>query len=204
MIPLNNIAACYIEKKDYQQALATVKEAIKVYESTPGDKKQYVDLAKVYERQGRIYFLLDQLEESIQSYKKSLLENNVPKVRATLKDVEREMQKRAELAYINPALADEHREKGNQFFKEAKFGEAINEYEEAIRRNPKDVRNYTNMSSCFTKLINFTEAKRFAEKALEIEPNNIKALLKQANCFQMLKEYHKAIDAYESILKLDP
>ncbi len=102
MIPLNNISACYIEKKDYEQALITVNEAIKVYEVSPYDKKSYTDLAKVYERQGRIYFLKNQLEDSIQSYKKSLLENNVPKVRATLKDVEREVQKRAELAYINP------------------------------------------------------------------------------------------------------
>lgn len=59
------------------------------------------------------------------------------------------------MAYINPTLSDEHREKGNALFKESKFGEAVKEYEEGIKRNPKDVRNYTNLSSCFIKLMNF-------------------------------------------------
>ncbi len=143
---------------------------------------------------------MDQLDESIESYKKSLLENNVPKVRATLKDVEREKQKRAEQAYINPALSDEHREKGNVLFKDAKFGDAIKEYEEAIKRNPVDVRNYNNMASCFIKLMNFAEAKRYAEKALDLEPQNVKALMRQGQCFSMLKEYHRAIEVFEKVL----
>lgn len=42
---------------------------------------------------GRVYFLLADYEKSIEYYKKSLLENNVPKVRATLKEVEREKSK---------------------------------------------------------------------------------------------------------------
>lgn len=180
---MNNIAACFIEKKDFQKALETTKEAIKLYESSPVEKRQFSDLAKVYERQGRTYYLMDEMDLSIESYKKSLLENSVPKVRAILKDVEREKQKRLELAYINPQLSDEHREKGNVLFKESKFGEAVREYEEAIKRNPNDVRNLTNLSSCFIKLMNFQEAKRYAEKALEIDPQNIKALLRQANCF---------------------
>lgn len=76
-------------------------------------------------------------------------------MRSTLKEVEWERKRRIEQSYINPSLSEEHREKGNTLFKEGKFGEAIKEYEEAIKRNPKDVRSYTNMSSCFIKLINF-------------------------------------------------
>ncbi len=98
---------------------------------------------------------MNRLEESIESYKKSLLENNVPKVRSSLKEVEWERQRRIDQAYINPELSEQHRDKGNQLFKESKFGEAIKQYEEAIKRNPKDVRGYTNMSSCFIKLMNF-------------------------------------------------
>lgn len=111
-------------------------------------------------------------------YKKSLLENNNPKVRSILKEVEREKKRQEELKYIDPELSNQHREKGNEFYKEGKFGEAVREYEEAVKRNPKDVRNFTNLSSCFIKLMNFNEAKRYAEKGLEIEPQNIKALTK--------------------------
>jgi hypothetical protein len=34
---LNNIAACYIEKREYDLALESVKEAQKVYEKSPYD-----------------------------------------------------------------------------------------------------------------------------------------------------------------------
>lgn len=44
------MAACYIERKEFDLALETIQEAIKVYETTPIDKRQYVDFAKVYER----------------------------------------------------------------------------------------------------------------------------------------------------------
>jgi calcineurin-like phosphoesterase family protein len=39
---------------------------------------------------GRVHFLMGNHDLSIEMYKKSLLENNVPKVRAVLKEVERE------------------------------------------------------------------------------------------------------------------
>lgn len=42
---------------------------------------------------GRVYYLMNNFDASIEYYKKSLLENNLPKVRAALKDVEREKSK---------------------------------------------------------------------------------------------------------------
>ncbi len=42
---------------------------------------------------GRVYFLMNEYNLSIEFYKKSLLENNVSKVRVALKDVEREKAK---------------------------------------------------------------------------------------------------------------
>jgi hypothetical protein len=49
---------------------------------------------------------MDKLDESIEIYKKSLLENNVPKVRSALKEVEWEKQRRIEQAYLNPELSE--------------------------------------------------------------------------------------------------
>ncbi len=53
------------------------------------------------------------------------MENNVSKVRNALKEVEREKKGLEELNYLNPELSNQHREKGNEFFKEGKFGDAI-------------------------------------------------------------------------------
>lgn len=204
MTPYNNTAACYIELKKYDEAHQILQKAIAVYSELPYEKKSFENYAKILERVGRVYFLQQDFDNSIDYYKKALLENSTPKIRSALKEVQREKAKMEALKYQNPQLSNEHREKGNELFRQAKYGEAVQEYEEAIKRDPKDIRNYTNLSSCFIKLMNFNEAKRYAEKALEIDPNNIKSLLKQAQCYQMLKEYHKAIEVYGTVLKLDP
>lgn len=83
-----------------------VQKAIEVYETSPSDKRQYIDFSKVLERKGRVLFLMNRLEESIESYKKSLLENNIPKVRSALKEVEWERQRRIDQAYLNPELSE--------------------------------------------------------------------------------------------------
>ena len=58
-------------------------------------------------------------------YKKSLLENNNQKVRLDLKEVEWEKLRQEELKYISPELSNQHREQGNEFYKEGKFGDAV-------------------------------------------------------------------------------
>lgn len=170
LVSYSNKAACYIELKELSQAMSILDQAIEVYNETLYENKNFVNFAKILERKGRVFYLQGDFDNSIEMYKKSLLENNNPKVWAVLKDVEREKKKQEELKYIDPELSNQHWEKGNEMYKEGRFGDAVKEYEEAVWRNPKDVRNYTNLSSCFIKLMNFNEAKRYAEKGLEIEP----------------------------------
>lgn len=42
-----------------------------------------------------------------------------------MKKVEKQKQEAERLAYISPEKSEEHREQGNQFFKDGKFREAI-------------------------------------------------------------------------------
>jgi stress-induced-phosphoprotein 1 len=51
------------------------------------------------------------------------------------------------LAYINPELAAEANTKGNELFKEGKFPDAKKNYDEAVRRDPKNPKYYCNRGS---------------------------------------------------------
>lgn len=50
-----------------------------------------------------------------------MLESYQPKVSAKVKELKRELKKREAEAYVNPELSEEHRNKGNDHFKNSKF-----------------------------------------------------------------------------------
>jgi len=71
-----------------------------------------------------------------------------------------------DLAYINPVIAEEHRQKGNELFKEGKYPLAIKEYDEGIRRDPKAIAIYSNRCATYIKLVEFNTALKDADKCL--------------------------------------
>lgn len=106
--------------------------------------------------------------------------------------------------YINPELAEQARQEGNELFKDGKFAEAIGKYNDAMKRNPKDHVPYSNRAACYQKLMEWQLALKDAETAITMEPTFVKGWSRKAGVHYFLKEYHKAMDAYNAILKLEP
>merc|ERR1711968_105577 len=101
------------------------------------------------------------------------------------------------------------KEKGNAFFKEGKFPEAVEQYTEAIKRgppkaNPECHKLYSNRAACYTKLTAMNEAKKDAEKCIELEPKWAKGYSRKATVQFFMKEYDKAMEAYKQGLEQDP
>lgn len=200
----NNMAACMIQLKNYEGAIAHLEVAIKKYHGMEPSKRQYQHIAKLYARRGRAYFLQDDLDNAIKSYKLSLTEVKIASVERDLKEAKSLKKKREALAYINPELSEEHRQKGNAFFKQGEFAKAIGEYEEAVRRNPKDAKIFNNKALCFIKMLKFNQASKEVDKALELDPDFLKARIQRARIYGLCKEYHKALEEYQKILKVEP
>ena len=77
--------------------------------------------------------------------------------------------------------------KVNLHFYLGKFPQALKEYEEAIKRSPKEAKYHSNLGTCFVKLMEFAGARDCFEKALSLDENYIKAYPKLGDCHFFLK-----------------
>lgn len=134
----------------------------------------------------------------------ALLENNDPAIKDSLKRLEKMKKEQEAKAYLNPEIAEVHKAKGGELFKQGDFPGAIKEFGEGLRRDPTNVTIYSNRALAYIKLMEPAQAIRDAEKTLELDPTFVKGWARKGTCHQMMKEYHKAIEAFDKGLSLDP
>lgn len=208
----NNKNAVWIEmgKDDetyYDKVLENCKDLItrryEINTANPGGAS-FEKAAKVFCRMASVYEKRKQYEQAIEMYGKSLTEDNNRSVRNSLRECERLKEKFEKDSYIDPVKAEEHREKGNEHFKEKRWVESKTEYDEAVKRNPQDAKLYSNRAAALTKLLAYPDALRDLEECLKLDPTFVKAYSRKGAAHFFMKEYHKAIQAYEQGLKLDP
>merc|ERR1719305_1408558 len=161
-------------------------------------------IAKIYCRMASCYAKQKLFDKAIEMYNKALVEDNNKTVRNGLRDTERMKEQHEKDAYLDPAKAEEHREKGNEFFKANKYPEAKVEYDEAVKRNPKDAKLYSNRAAALTKLNAYPDALKDLDECLKLDPTFVKAYSRKGAAHFFMKEYHKALEAYDKGLEKDP
>lgn len=100
-------------------------------------------------------------------------------------------------------MADKARELGNDLFKAGQFSDAIKHYNEAIKRNDLDAKNYSNRAACYMKLMAFPEAERDCETAIRIDPKFLKAYVRKAAIMYGKREYMQSIDICNETKEMD-
>ncbi|GAA6009841.1 hypothetical protein JCM10207_002128 [Rhodosporidiobolus poonsookiae] len=197
---LNNLAAVYFEKGEYQKAIETCEKAVEEGRDLRADFKL---LAKAFGRIGTSYIRLGDYDQGIKYLQKSLTEHRTPDILAKLKDAEKDKAEKERLAYIDPKKADEKREEGNKAFKAGDFALSVTHYSESIKRNPTDPRGYSNRAQAYLKLLALPEALKDAEKAIEVDPKFVKGYIRKSNVLFAMKEFDKAYTAIEQAAEKD-
>jgi tetratricopeptide (TPR) repeat protein len=83
--------------------------------------------------------------------------------------------------------------KGDQFFNDKKFEEAVTEYSAELKYLPNDVRILYNRGRSYEELKNFEGSKADFEAALKLDPNNFQVLLSLANLHHKEKNFTNAL-----------
>ncbi|KAM0915444.1 hypothetical protein ACQ4PT_010847 [Festuca glaucescens] len=202
---LTNRAAVYLEMGQYDECIKDCDVAVERGRELRADFKM---ISRALTRKGTALAKLAKTSKdydvAIETFQKALTEHRNPDTLKRLNDAERAKKELEQQEYYDPKIADEEREKGNEFFKQQKYPEAVKHYTEALRRNPKDPKVYSNRAACYTKLGAMPEGLKDAEKCIELDPAFSKGYTRKGAIQFFMKEYDKAMETYQEGLKHDP
>lgn len=72
------------------------------------------------------------------------MEDNQPTIKESMKRLEKIKKEEEAKAYLNPEMAEAHKVAGTEKFKAGDYPGAVKEYDEGLRRDPKNCAIYTN------------------------------------------------------------
>ena len=192
-----NLAKCHLEKKDYIKSIELCKYVCENTEDLSWKATAFGILGYSFRAQNK-------LDEALKAFEYSQMETNDPIIKEAYIETKELKEKQEAEAYINPEIAEIENLKANELYRTGKFSEALKVYEEAIKRNPKLPKYYTNRAQCKIKLMEYDQAIKDCETAIKIEPKTIKAYQKKANCHFITKEYDKVLKTIDDGMKFFP
>ncbi|CAK7355792.1 unnamed protein product [Dovyalis caffra] len=202
---LTNRAAVFLEMGKYDECIKDCDKAVERGRELRSDFKM---VARALTRKGTALAKMAKCskdyEPAIETFQKALTEHRNPDTLKRLNEAEKAKKDLEQQEYFDPKLAEEEREKGNEYFKQQKYPEAVKHYTESLRRNPKDPKAYSNRAACYTKLGAMPEGLKDAEKCIELDPTFSKGYTRKGAIQFFMKEYDKALETYQEGLKHDP
>eukprot|EP01059_Diplonema_ambulator_P016246 TRINITY_DN2761_c0_g1_i1.p1 TRINITY_DN2761_c0_g1~~TRINITY_DN2761_c0_g1_i1.p1 ORF type:complete len:564 (+),score=223.65 TRINITY_DN2761_c0_g1_i1:58-1692(+) len=201
IVYMNNIAAVYLEQKEYEKCLEQCDKAVEHGREVLADFK---DIAKAITRKGTCYQKMGDYENAIKWFKTSLLEHRSADTLGKLNKCEAEKKKKEDDDYYSEEKSEAARLEGNEKFKNQQYKEAIDLYTDAIKRNPKAHAVYSNRAAALMKMGAYDDAEKDCKKCLELDPKFVKAVVRLGHIYFFRREYHKAMVEYQRGLQLDP
>ena len=119
-------------------------------------------------------------------------------------DAKKKLKKAEAEAFLDPVKAEEEKEKGNEKFKEGDFHGALKHYSDAIARDPKNHKLYSNRCAAFQKIGQMPAALEDCEKCIALDPTFVKIYNRKGSIQFYLKEYHKCTETFQKVIELEP
>merc|ERR1712048_955496 len=201
MTLLSNKAAVHFTTKNYDDCIAACRLAVKIGKE---NRASFEERAKAFSRCAKAYQKKGDLVNAIEMCKNAQLESYDKATERMLKMFELDKKKADALAYQDDTKAEEAKQQGNTHFRNKKWPQAVEAYEEAVKRAPKNATIRNNLAASLCKIMDFNGAKREIDVALELDPKYVKAWARKGDIEVVMKENHKAMESYRKGLEIEP
>jgi len=198
---ISNKASVYMAKKDYDKAIETCMAAFKLANEQKAD---YKEKAKILTKTGKCYTKKGDYAKACEYYEKSLTEDYSDAAERLLRNTKEYIEKLKKKNYVNPEKSQEHMEKGRKLFGEKKWRAALEEFTEAVKRDPKNYKALSNRAFTYSKIMDWNNALADCEKCMDMAPDFVKIYHRKARIEIFLKRYHKALKAVNTGLRKNP
>src|SRR6267142_1181943 len=101
-------------------------------------------------------------------------------------------------------LAAVYQQRGYADATNQQFQDAINDYGEAIKLTPQDVRVYEQRAAVEMKLQDYDKALADYSEVIKLKPNEVRYLNYRAYIYELKNDLQNSLAENEKILKLDP
>jgi stress-induced-phosphoprotein 1 len=182
---INNKAALYFTTKQWDKCIESCTAAVEVGKA---NRAPFEERAKALVRCAKAYQKKGDLGKAIDCCKEAQLEYYDKATERLMKNWELDKKKADAAAYLDDDKAEEAKQRGNEAFRNKNWGDAVKEYEEAVKRAPNNAPIRNNLAAALCKIMDFAGAKMHIEKAIEIDPKYVKAWARKGDIEVLIKE----------------
>jgi stress-induced-phosphoprotein 1 len=144
--------------------------------------------------------ILAEIFRKINRKKKKKKKKLIKKSKAKSKAIKRQAKKRK----MSSSSAEDAKNRGNKFFAQKKYMDAIDAYSEAIEKDAKQHAYYSNRCAAYCVLDMYHEAVEDAKKCTELAPTWVKGWYRLGMAYKQQGREPSAIKAFDEGLKLEP
>lgn len=180
----------YINQEQFKEALADLDKAIKLAPYFP----------PLYYLRADCQTELGQFEKAIADYSK-ILQLNKRLVALRFVYETGRLRGRSEFSDLHVVnLADIHILRGNLYAMQKKYAQAVGDYTQAIKLDPKETEPYLSRGKAYTALKEWKEAELDLNKSIKLTGGAWECFLAMASMYEQKGDINKAEEAYSSLV----
>ncbi len=102
---------------------------------------------------------------------------------------------------LNSVTIHDFIESGNKNFIKQDYYKAVEQYKEALKINPEDIRSNRGLSDSFFMLGEYDEALLYIDKCISLDRKNLELLNNKARILTALEQYPDAAEIYQEVIE---